>query len=291
MHLPYRMLTVFTQDDGPFTGNPLAVVLVHQPLDTSTMQAIARAFNLSETTFVRLGPVAGEPSAHAHVRIFTPSFEMPFAGHPTLGTASVVAQEMGGVDHVRLAMIAGVIPVSREHGRWVLTAKAASTRPVTTGRADLAHAIGLTSRDLGEDPLWVDTGVEQLIIPLATADAVMRATPNAATFAQHTRAPYGESLTYLWAATDGRGPATTEQVLARLFVSDGTATFEDPATGSACANLGGWMASRYPGARRITVSQGEQVYRPSTLHLEVSSEGTVRVGGGVLEVGRGHLSW
>src|SRR5579872_3585511 len=116
----YRLLNVFTRDGGRLTGNPLCVFEQGEGLDTETMQAIALQFNLSETTFL-LSPT--EPSAQARVRIFTPTFEMPFAGHPTLGSAAVCRSLGLGGEHLQLEMQAGVIPVSAQGSRWTLTAK------------------------------------------------------------------------------------------------------------------------------------------------------------------------
>src|SRR3984957_545162 len=129
---PFRIVNVFTFQQGTRTRNPLCVFESGAGFDAQTMQALARQFNLSETTFVL--PATSE-SAHARVRIFTPGYEMPFAGHPTLGTAAVcramgVGQMESGSQSVRLEMQAGVIPVSAVGSRWTLTASAPTYREV-----------------------------------------------------------------------------------------------------------------------------------------------------------------
>lgn len=139
MDLPFRLLNVFSLDGDPFSGNPLAVVTEAGGLSDAQMQAWARQFNLSETAFVTSHDGAG----HATVRIFTPGHEMPFAGHPTLGTASVVAAlALSPLDAVSLTVPAGEIPVSRLGAGWRLTAPVATTREVTSSQADLAGGLG-----------------------------------------------------------------------------------------------------------------------------------------------------
>src|SRR3954470_12016036 len=112
----YRIVNVFTRG-GALTGNPLCVFEDGRGLDDATMQALARQFNLSETTFI-----LPTQNATARVRIFTPSYEMPFAGHPTLGTAHVVNAMRSGNGAVALEMKAGIIPVNAQGARWTLQA-------------------------------------------------------------------------------------------------------------------------------------------------------------------------
>jgi PhzF family phenazine biosynthesis protein len=272
----YRILNVFARE-GRLTGNPLAVVEDAQRLDDATMQALARQFNLSETTFI-----LPSDKAAARVRIFTPSYEMPFAGHPTLGTAHVVRSLAGRGDSLTLEMKAGVIPVSAQGDRWTLRANAPRSREVTESRADLAAILGLAESDIAERPLWVAAGKEQLIVPLKSAEAVRRAKPKADAFSR-LKSEDGHSMAYVFALSGS-------QVEARFFFPSGPAILEDPATGSACANLGGWFATLQSGADiERTVSQGEAVQRPSTLYLSVKG-GAIHVGGDVIELGRGTVN-
>src|SRR5256885_465035 len=137
------------------------------------MQALALQFNLSETTFILPSEVAD-----ARVRIFTPTFEMPFAGHPTLGSAHVVRAISGKGDALALEMLAGTIPVIAQADVWTLEANAPQTREPDASRDQLASMLGLDQADLGAPALWVDTGSEQLVIPLASAAAVRRCVPD-----------------------------------------------------------------------------------------------------------------
>ncbi len=290
MDLAYRIINVFTVGDDPFSGNPLAVFEDAAGVTDEQMQSIARQLNLSETSFVTTsvtsGPsgTSGTDGFDAAVRIFTPGYELPFAGHPTLGTAYVVSSLLAGREDLVLSMPAGRVPVSLKGSQWVLTtAKGPTTRPVTAGADDLAAMLGLDTDDLVDEPLWVDTGVEQLILPLASVDAVRRAQADPRLLRRYAESNRGEALTYVWAWT---GDDTVE---ARLFFTQGTAAIEDPATGSACANLGGWFHARGERGVHRVVRQGDAVDRPSELHLDLDADGTIRVGGSVHEIGAGVL--
>ena len=274
----FRIVNVFAE--SPLAGNPLAVFEDARGLDDATMQALALQFNLSETTFVL-------PSAAAtrRVRIFTPSFEMPFAGHPTLGTAHVVREIASAGDRLTLEMRAGTIPVRADGDVWTLTANAPRHRAPSATRDALASMLGLGSADLaaGMPPLWVDTGSEQLIVPLASFDAVRRARPSAA--AMQASATQGErSLAYVFAREGDR-------VLSRFFFLKYGAVVEDPGTGSACANLGGWLiATGAPLPQRVSVDQGEAVGRACRLGLAVGADRAIHVSGRVIEIGQGTIA-
>ena len=273
----FRIVNVFAE--SPLAGNPLAVLEDARGLDADTMQALALQFNLSETTFV-----LPSERASARVRIFTPTFEMPFAGHPTLGTAHVVRALSNGGDDVTLDLQAGIIPVHANGDVWTLTANAPKHRAPSASRAELAAMLGLGIDDLADaPPLWVDTGSEQLVIPLASLDAVRRAAPRADGLAAHG-SNGNRAMAYVF-ARDG------DRVLARFFFRKHEAVIEDPGTGSACANLGGWLLATHADLpQRLTIDQGEAVGRRCRLGLAVSQEGQIRVSGRVIELGRGLLS-
>ena len=213
------------------------------PIAAPLMQALARQFNLSETTFL-----SHSSRATMAVRIFTPDFEMPFAGHPTLGSAHIVRRlaAAGGADHVVLEMPAGLIPVEAVGDRWTLTANASVHREIQRDASWLADALGLQVRDLrwqrgGPRPLWIDTGSDQLIVPLESVEAVRRIAPRIEAF-DALRSSAGRRMLLVFAeAGEGRCESRF------LFEHDG-AFAEDPATGSACANLGGWY---------LAIGQGE----------------------------------
>jgi PhzF family phenazine biosynthesis protein len=275
----FRILNVFTQRRGTLTGNPLCVFEQGGEFDAATMQALARQFNLSETTFI--GPSS---RAVASVRIFTPDYEMPFAGHPTLGTAHVCRALGLGGNALQLDMKAGIIAVEAEGDRWTLTAPEVSFREIDVPRGVLARALGLEEADIDERPLWVKAGKEQLIVPLRSPDAVRRAAPSGSAMGA-LRSEDGIGMAYVFAPS---GPA---KVLARFFFPSGPAMLEDPATGSATANFGGWcLAMNRPLPLALEISQGEFAGRPSTLYLEVTADRRIRVGGDVIEVGAGSIT-
>lgn len=283
----FRILNVFAE--STFGGNPLCVFEDGRGLSDDEMQALAVQFNLSETTFIL--PSA---SASARMRIFTPGYEMPFAGHPTLGTSQVVRALAGTGDTLTLETLAGVVPVEASGDTWTLAAPGGGT-PQTNAPVQPAGAIaanvGLLEDDLLAPPVWVDTGAHQLVVPLKSADAVRRARPDGARLAQWEAGKSGRKVMYLF-AFDGRDEDGVERVVARyLFLSPGGGVVEDPGTGSACANLGGWyIATGRDLPLRARVEQGEAVGRPCFLGLEVTPGREIRVSGRVLELGSGTIT-
>jgi len=278
--LSYRILNVFTDGDNPFSGNPLCVFEDAAGLSENDMQDLARQLNLSETTFI----TPGGADVSANVRIFTPSYEMPFAGHPTLGTAYVVRELSNAGNNIRLRMPAGDIPVQLTDKVWTLQANAPMSYPVDVSRSNLTAMIALTADRVAAEPLWVDTGTIQLILPLRTAQDVRAASADPALLARFGARPDGESMIYLWAPT---GPDTIE---ARLFFTQNNSVIEDPATGSACANLGGWFLANHERGIQRRIHQGSAIQRPSVLDLAVEQDGTILVSGAVREIGRGTLT-
>lgn len=316
---PLRYVTCDVFTPVPFAGNPLAVVFGAEGLPTATLQAIAREFNYSETTFV----FAAEHPAHARrVRIFTPGGELPFAGHPTIGTAHVlvatgevavtgdapvvVLEEGVGPVPVRLAM-AGGVPVSAQ----LTTAQPPEERAEGVPDAGaLARVLSLAPGDFvggAHAPRAVSCGIPWLVVPLASVDAVRRARVDAGAWETHLAGRWGsELLVFAMAreATAAGGDADDDaglpphvrgcDIRARAFVP-GLAVPEDPATGSANACLAAFLAARTPrdGTLRWSVAQGVEMGRPSRLELEVEraggAVGAVRVGGATVLMAEGVL--
>jgi trans-2,3-dihydro-3-hydroxyanthranilate isomerase len=276
----FRIVNVFTAG-GALTGNPLCVFEDARGLDDKTLQGLALQFNLSETTFI-----LPSGKAAARVRIFTPAYEMPFAGHPTLGTAFVVDALQQGKGDVTLEMKAGVVPVRGIDGgreRWQLKANVPTWRETGVAGADLARMLGLNENDIGAMPRWVNAGKEQLVVPVTSRAAVDRCSAGNIRLGA-LKSIDGQSMAYVF-HDDGR------EVYARFFFPGNGAVLEDPATGSACANLGGWFLAQsaaLPLSR--TVSQGGHVGRPSKLYLNVDASGGVHVAGDVIELARGSVT-
>jgi len=279
----YRIVNVFADASSSqpcFTGNPLCVFEDARGMDTATMQALALQFNLSETVFVL-------PSEQAtrRIRIFTAAFEMPFAGHPTLGSAHVVRELATAGDKVTLETGAGVIPVTAQGDTWTLKANAPKVRAYEKPLESLAQTLGIAVADITDTPLWINTGNEQLVVPLANADAVRRCKPDAARMAAE-KAADGTSKIYAWAGSGAKEGGNELSV--RFFLLKHGALSEDHGTGSAAANLGGWHIARQSALplKRV-IHQGEPIARPSTLLLDVDAGGGIFVGGLVVELGVG----
>ena len=274
----YRIVNVFTQGRTVLSGNPLCVFERAQSLDSARMQALALQFNLSETSFI-----LPSERASARVRIFTPRYEMPFAGHPTLGTAHVCRALGLAGDRLTLELPARIVSVQASGDRWTLEASVPAWREVQEPRLALAAMLGLEERDIGERPLWVSTGMEQLIVPL-TSEAAVRRVRVRPELLEQLHSADGHSMAYVFA------PASSA-LLARFFFPQGGSALEDPATGSATANLGGWcLAVGRTLPCEFEISQGEYTGRPSSLRLRVDGERRIFVSGEVIELGRGSIN-
>jgi PhzF family phenazine biosynthesis protein len=272
----YRLVNVFAE--SLFGGNPLCVFENGEGLSDADMQALALQFNLSETTFI-----LPSSAATARVRIFTPTFEMPFAGHPTLGTAHVVRSLMRTGDAVTLEMKAGIIPVTADGDRWELKAAAPSYRKLDVPKATLAAALGLAASDVLDGARWVNTGSEQLIVPLASTDAVKRTMP-VADLLKNITSSAGRSMAYVF-APNGEG-----KMLSRFFFLKHASVIEDPGTGSATANLGGWMIGAGRAPITLAIEQGAAVNRLCHLGLRVDANKEIFVSGKVIALGNGTVN-
>ena len=274
----YRLVNVFAET--AFGGNPLAVIEDGGQLSDLDMQLIARQFNLSETTFLL-------PSnrAAARIRIFTPTYEMAFAGHPTLGSAHVVSELLGAGESFGLEMQAGVIPVHVQNGRWLLKANSPTYRPIEASPHELAAMLNLPAEAISENAMWVNCGTEQPMIPLTSVEYVQACRPDPALISKYSTNSNGQAKTYVFART----PLGFES---RYFWMTGTTSIsEDPGTGSACANLGGWwLKTQGPAALHASIRQGTLINRPNFLTLNVD-DGKIQVGGRVIEIGAGVLRW
>lgn len=277
---------VFT--DRRLAGNPLAVFFEEEGLTDPVRQAVAREVGFSETTFVVPRP---DLQGRWKVRIFSPDRELPFAGHPTLGTADVIARHLApGLDRLVLDLAVGPIPVVREAGLWVMDQNPPVFGPAVADRARAAGLLGLAEADLdpGLPVQLVSTGLPCLVLPLVSARALDRCRVDHPAFAR-------------WQADFGPGnlapfcrPSPQEGcgLAVRVFADD-PGFYEDPATGSANGNLAGYLVEhRVFGGDRVEVvaSQGDQMGRPSRLRLEAWRQGEtlrVRVGGGVVPVASG----
>jgi trans-2,3-dihydro-3-hydroxyanthranilate isomerase len=272
---------------GPYEGNPLAVFPNAPDLSRAQMQRIASEMNLSETTFV-----TSASSDEYSVRIFTPREELPFAGHPTIGTAWVL-RHLGlvGADEITQRSGAGPTTVSID-GERLWFDRTGEVEPDLEDRDHTAtmrlgaavgleeSEVGLEARELGRSgrlrPAYSDAGLRQLMLPIRNLDALERCTPRADLVGREAR-----NGCYCF-TSEGAGRVRARGFFPELGIA------EDPATGSASAALGLYLAGRV-GAIQFEVRQGVEMGRPSRIFID-ATPGRVRVGGTCSLVLRGELA-
>ncbi|MFL6333743.1 MAG: PhzF family phenazine biosynthesis protein [Pyrinomonadaceae bacterium] len=298
--LHYHLIDVFT--DRAFGGNPLAVVTNGRGVDDVTMQAIAKEFNLSETTFV-LPP--DDPRHDWRVRIFTPGSELPMAGHPTVGTAFVLAREHliprgERESHIIFEEGVGPVPVRVEfEGGEPVFAEMSQPLPKFGPRLDdrtaVARMLSLEESDIETDlPVeLVSCGVPFLYVPLRSLDAARRARPRVDLIERVAEA-HGIPPEVFVFTRETEGPGST--VHSRMFAPSLGIT-EDPATGAASGPLGSYLV-RYglvecDSAAEIVSEQGIEMGRPSYIRITIERKGdditAVRVGGQCHFMGEGSI--
>lgn len=296
----YVRVDVFTR--RPFGGNPLAVFPEAERLTTRQMQLLAREMNLSETTFVL--PPSRRSGADFRVRIFTPDSELPYAGHPTIGTFFVLADEgriclRPPVTTVKMEVPAGVLPVEihSRKGKVSQVVTIQSTPvfgPVIDDIETVAEALSLHRSDLAEGAApvqLVSTGLPWVIVPVRSRKAVEKAAGNAAVFTRALKMfPQGVVDMYVTCLDPVERSSTTHS---RAFSLVSKNIVEDPATGSASGCLGAYLLQHglIPGGREVKIvnEQGYEIGRPSKIAIGIgtSSSGaveSVRVGGQIVKV-------
>ena len=302
--LDYVTLDVFT--DQPFGGNPLAIIADARGLDGAAMQRIAAEFNYSESTFV-LPPPDGSDCL-ATVRIFTPVNELPFAGHPNVGTAYHVARlgELFGQsvgDSFRFSEGAGPVDCHIRRDGDRISASIAAPRSLEIGdEIDLAVVAACASlspdaiTSANHAPVTVSVGLAFVVAELGSLADLAAARPNGSAFAKanegYRHADFGLSL-MLYVRVDG-DPLTLR---ARMFAPLNNIP-EDPATGSAAGALCAYLASLLPESDdelSFALDQGVEMGRPSRIEVAVEKQGgrlgTVRIGGACVEMMRGQLNF
>jgi trans-2,3-dihydro-3-hydroxyanthranilate isomerase len=306
--MKYFILDVFCKEK--YSGNQLAVVFAHASISDQEMQTIANEFHFSETTFV-FGTDQGnktwqakqtgvanqtDPTDHSYsVRIFTPKNEVPFAGHPTLGTAFIIREELEnrGTNSIVLNLKAGNIPVAFEDGTNLLWMRQLEPQFGNTHDPDpIAHILGLEAHDIDDRfPIQeVSTGIGFMIVPLKNLAAVKKAATNMTNY----KAYFGEGsgVPMLMFCPETYEPEN--RINCRMF-AEAFGIPEDPATGSANGCLAAYLAEhRYFGTSQIniTVEQGYEMGRKSILHLRSKKEQNkynIEVGGRVIKVAEGKL--
>ena len=296
----YRFITTDVFTDRMFGGNQLAVFTDARGLEEETMQMIAREMNLSETVFV-LPPET--PRGTRRLRIFTPGRELPFAGHPTVGAAFVLAA-IGDVrldgDDTRIVFEEGVGPIEvkihAEHGRPVFAqlsaAKLPEFGPPPPSQEIIASVLSLDASDVesgGRAPRAISCGVPFLFVTVRDLDALARVRMNTEQWERHIASYWAADI---YVITEAAGDA---DIRARMFAPD-MGISEDPATGGAATALAGYLlpSNAEDGMLRWTIRQGVEMGRPSTIYLEADVGSgaitAIRVGGASVLVSEGELT-
>lgn len=281
----YYLLDVFTEQ--PFSGNPLAVFLHADELKSSRMLSIANELNLAETVF--LGAATG--LNHYPMRIFTPTRELPFAGHPTVGTAHLLA-ELGLVSRRHTLVLQppiGELAVSFNQGRATFT----TAQPVKVMNSNIDHAtaaalLGLNMHQVIGNPVIASSGLPYHLIELTDADALQAIQISAAIWA-NAIAPSPAEQIYLYVTE--QSDTTGKVIRSRMFCMHASIC-EDPATGSAAAALTGYLAANHPSTLSCQIHQGVEMGRPSVIYTAANGDikpGFVAVGGQTVIVGEGKL--
>jgi PhzF family phenazine biosynthesis protein len=273
----FKQIDVFGRE--PYLGNPLAVVLDGSALSTQEMQQLARWTNLSETTFL-LPPV--NPDADYRVRIFTPVRELPFAGHPTLGSAHAWLEAGGNPKQSGFVVQecqVGLVRVRKNEHRLAFAApKRVKVGPVDEDTLQrIARGLHV-ARDEIVQHQWVDNGPGWVAVMLRSAQDVLKLEPDYA------------SLDGLELGVVGAYPMGSEcQFEVRAFVTIGTRPYEDPVTGSLNASLAQWLTETGLAAAQYTTSQGTRLGRAGRVHLERDADGQVWVGGETITCVKGQV--
>jgi PhzF family phenazine biosynthesis protein len=270
----FMQVDVFTTT--PYRGNPVAVVLDGTDLSDEQMQQVASWANLSETTFV-FPPTA--PGADYRVRIFPTTSELPFAGHPTLGTAHALMAFSGGRDSVVQECAAGLVPVRRT-GAGLAFAAPPMVRSGPLDEDLVTEVLALLGVDRAEmvEAQWVDNGPGWVAVLLEDADRVLALRPGA-------MGAVGYKVGVVGPYPAGPGPAYE----VRAFCPANDATMEDPVTGSLNASLAQWLVGTGQARPPYVVSQGTVLGRTGRVHIDQAEDGAIWVGGGTVACVTGNI--
>jgi PhzF family phenazine biosynthesis protein len=275
----FQLVDVFGQ--GRFSGNPLAVISGGDELDSDAMMAITRWLNLSETSFL-LPPT--EPGADYRVRIFTLERELPFAGHPTLGSCHAWLANGGvarGGHEIVQQCGAGLVPIRRADERLAFAAPPL-LRSGPVNEAELQHVTEILgiARDTVVDAAWADNGPGWIAVMLSSAEAVLALQPR---LARAERVDIG---------VVGPHPAGSDTAFEiRAFFSDQHGTLiEDPVTGSLNASVAQWLFASGRAAGGYVAAQGTRLGRTGRVHVEQDGNGIVWIGGATQTLFRGEMA-
>lgn len=274
-HVHYKLVNVFAETH--FGGNPLAVFPDADDLTDCEMQQIATQFNLSETVFVKKSV-----KTTACLRIFTPSYEMPLAGHPTIGAAAVLHKLNGLPDQFSLTLPAKQVEIAHQNGLFSMEIEGFTATESQAGREFLAELTSLSTRQILGNAYYMNAGVKQLLLQVADANALEQASISREKLSQRIAQDRQDCTAdlYLWCEQNGK-------ILSRMFFELGGQMIEDSGTGSAAANLGAYFIHTGKFPCEYPIQQGDFIGRPNRLSLRVDCNQHIFVGGKVVDVGEG----
>lgn len=272
----YKLLNVFAETH--FGGNPLAVFPEADNLTDVEMQQIAKQFNLSETVFVKKSA-----ETTACLRIFTPSYEMPLAGHPTIGAAAVLHKRRALPDHFSLTLPAKQVEITHYDGLFSMEIQGFTATESQATPPFLAALTALSEHQILGNAYYMNAGVMQILLQVENPTAIEQATLSREMLLNMIAQEQQKDCTadiYLWCKHEGK-------IVSRMFFEQGGQMLEDSGTGSAAANLGAYFIHTQQSPCNYAIEQGDFMGRPNRASLQVDNEQHIFVGGKVVEVGEG----
>lgn len=281
---PFHLVNVFAESH--FGGNPLAVFPHADGLNDEQMQSIAQQFNLSETVFIFAPTDLHSTKAVANLRIFTPNYEMPLAGHPTLGSGFILKSLNDLPSQFVVNTQAKAVEIFTSNSRIQIKIQGYQAKQINADKASLAALSGINTDDFVGHAYFINSGTQQILVELTNRQALANVQIDMTKLRElNIDNPFKtteEPSIYYW-FDDG------DIIHSRMFSEQNNSFVEDSGTGSACANLGAYFISRnhYPISKAI--HQGDDMGRPNRLTLNVDNEQNIFVGGNVIEVGKGEF--
>lgn len=273
----YYLVNVFAKTH--FSGNPLAVFPKAQGLNDKQMQAIAKQFNLSETAFVF---DSTDNKAVANLRIFTPEYELPLAGHPVLGSAFILKKLQKLPNDFVLNTTAKPVDITSYHNHIAMKITGFDYKISKATADELAMLVNLGIKDIDTEGFWINCGSSQLFLKVTNKNSLFKATINKDMLINICQKDNEQQMICLWAMQN-------DVIFVRFFFIQNGIVIQDSGTGSACANLGAYfiLKNTYPLTK--CVYQGDDIGRPNRLTLSVNDKKHIQIGGDVIKVGKGEF--
>lgn len=278
--LTYYWINVFTTEQDQ--GNPLPVFVLKHPLSTQAMQKIAAMMNQSETVFIE-----NIHSECPRLHIYTPMHPLPFAGHPIIGALQIIQKLNCHTKTQQIEVDAGIVntDINIQQVHWIQPPAQPSMRQSTLDIPLTSQMLNIPESQILSEPKWLNTGSEQLIVELKDAQAIDAVKIDTILFEKHATLYAGRTMLYLWAKIDNH------TIYSRYLYLKNGALNEDSGTGSACANLGGLQVLENNKNLEWEIHQGCLLGRKNILHLKVTDQQIIWIGGQTRFMGKGELFW